>query len=157
NYAIDRPALVKPNGYLWGRPTDQILPPGLGSDAQVYPLGAVTDKSLAKARALLAKARFKPAKLILYSNHCCVEITEIFQYDMRRLGIDVEIRYFSTGTLIAKAGTRGEPFDVVGTLWGVDYPDGATFFQPLLDGTGITKTGNTDSAYFNRARYNREI
>jgi ABC-type oligopeptide transport system substrate-binding subunit len=159
NWTIDRPALARSSGFLVLKRTDQILPPGLGRDEHIYPLTGVTDRSLAKARELFAKAKHKPDKLILYALQCgnCARGAETFQYDMQQLGIDVDIEYFSNDTLFAKAGTRGEPFDVLATMWGADYPDPVTFFEPLLDGTGIRQTGNTNYAYFDRARYNREI
>ncbi len=62
NWAIDRPALVRATGYLGGKRTDQILPPAMGRDQSIYPLSGVDEESLARARALLAKARFKPTK-----------------------------------------------------------------------------------------------
>ena len=157
NWAIDRPALVSAAGHRAGIPTDQILPAGLGRDESIYPLGRVTGRSLAKARQLLAKAGLKPAKLVLYANDCCAAAAEIFKFDMKQLGIDVDIRYFSTDVLLAKASRRGEPFDVVLTIWGLDYPDAVTFFEPLIDGTTIRHTGNTNVAHFDRPKYNREI
>ena len=38
NNAIDRPALVRAGGYLGGKRTDQILPPAMTKDVNVYPL-----------------------------------------------------------------------------------------------------------------------
>ena len=115
NWAIDRPALVRASGYLGGKRTDQILPPVMGRDASIYPLGGVTEQSLARARALLAKAQFKPEKLVLYAINGGGNAAraQVFQFNLRRLGIDVEIKYFSPDALYEKAGTRGEPFDVV--------------------------------------------
>ena len=67
NWAIDRPALVRAAGYLGGKRTTD---PASGDEvvgASIYPLGGVTDRSLAKARALLAKAKLKPKTLVLYA------------------------------------------------------------------------------------------
>jgi len=41
--------------------------------------------------------------------------------------------------------------------WVTDYADGIAFFSPLLSGASIRETGNTNNAYFDRPRYNREI
>ena len=91
-----------PAGYLGDKRTDQILPAAMGRDASIYPLGGVTDQSLSRARALLAKAKFKPKTLVLYASNCpCAPWTvqaQIFQYDMKRLGIDVQIEYFGFDT-----------------------------------------------------------
>ena len=39
NYAIDRTELARVYGYLGGRPTDQMLPPAVGRDERIYPIG----------------------------------------------------------------------------------------------------------------------
>ena len=120
NWAIDRPALVRASGYLGGKRTDQILPPAIARNASIYPLGGVTGQSLARARALLAKARFKPTKLVLYAATSPAFFAiwaQIFQFNMKRLGIDVETKYFgSGGTMFQAAGTRGARFDVMTPL-----------------------------------------
>jgi ABC-type transport system substrate-binding protein len=161
NWAIDRPALARAAGYLGEKRTDQILPAAMGRDASIYPLGGVTEQSLARARALLAKAAFKPKTLVLYVSTCpCRPWTaqaQIFQFDLKRLGIDVEIKYFSLNEFFDRIGTRGEPFDVALDVWSTDYADGAGFFQPLLNGDNLQPTGNENHAYFNRPKYNREI
>jgi oligopeptide transport system substrate-binding protein len=160
NWAIDRPALVRARGYLGGKRTDQILPPAIGRNESIYPLGGVTERSLAKARALLAKARFKPRKLVLYTLNGGADpaLAQIFQFNMQRLGIDVEIRYFPVGTFWEKAGTRGEPFDIaLAPSWIADYADPIAFFGPLLNGNNLKQTGNQNIAYFDRPKWNREI
>jgi ABC-type oligopeptide transport system substrate-binding subunit len=160
NWAIDRPALVRAAGYLGGRRTDQILPPALARNASIYPLGGVNARSLAKARALLKKAKLKPDTLVLYTNNFGYgpAWAQIFQSNLRRLGIDVEIKVFPRSTYFPLIGTRGAPFDVaVGGGWIPDYADPVTIFGPLLDGHNLTKSGNTNTAYFDRPKYNREI
>lgn len=158
NWAIDRRALTDAAGYLGGKPTDQILPPALGRDASIYPLGGVTDRALSKARALLAKAKFKPKRLVLYTFSADPDSAQarIFQFNLKRLGIDVEIDYFPADTFFEKVSTRGTPFDValVGQL--EDYIDPDTFFNRLT-GRSIRQTLNSNIAYFNRPRYNRAI
>jgi ABC-type oligopeptide transport system substrate-binding subunit len=162
NWAIDRHALAAAAGYLGGKRTDQILPPALGRDTSIYPLGGVTDRSLATARALLAKARFKPKSLVLYAfsaggSGVDKVWAQIFQFDMKRLGIDVQIQYMSLNEFFNRTGTRGEPFDVAITPWIADFADGAAFFRPLLYGPNIAKSGNSNVAYFDVPKYNREI
>ncbi len=161
NWAIDRPALVSASGFLGGKSTDQILPPAMAQPASIYPLGSATAGNVAKARALLAKARYKPEKLVLYTTTTPSFFAiwaQIFRFDLKRLGIDVEITYFpNPGAMFTKAGTRGEPFDVVTGRWSADYPDPSTFFVPLLEGSTITANGNDNIAYFDRPKYNRAI
>jgi len=161
NWAIDRPALVRASGFLGGTRTDQILPPAMTKHASIYPLGGVTAASLAKARTLLAKARYKPEKLVVYtatSPSFFAIWAQVFQFNMRRLGIDVDIKYFgSSSAMFNAAGTRGAPYDVLTSRWTVDYADASTYFVPLLDGNGIQATGNFNDAYFDRPKYNRAI
>jgi len=161
NWAIDRPALVRASGYLGGKRTDQILPPAMARSASIYPLKAVTEQNLARARALLARARFKPKKLVLYTATSPAYFAiwaQIFRFNMTRLGIDVEIKYFGTaGAMFAAAGTRGAPFDVVTGRWTADYADPISFFGPLLDGNSLKPRGNYNIAYFDRPKYNRAI
>jgi ABC-type transport system substrate-binding protein len=161
NWAIDRPALVRASGYLGGKRTDQILPPTMTRKASIYPIGGVSEQNLARARALLAHAKFKPKTLVLYSATAPTFFSiwaQIFQFNMKRLGIDVKINYFgSGGAMFDHAGIRGAPFDVMTGRWTADYADPITYFGPLLDGSNITRAGNLDVAYFNEPKYNREI
>jgi peptide/nickel transport system substrate-binding protein len=158
NWAIDRHALVQAAGYLGGRRTDQILPEALAKKATVYPIGGVTEQRLAKARELLAKAKLKPKKLVLYAVAGLGQNwPQIFQFNLKRLGIDVEIKYMSGNDFFDRTGTRGEPFDVAIQQWFPDYADGSAFFRPLLDGRSITPSGSENIAYFDVPRYNRQI
>jgi peptide/nickel transport system substrate-binding protein len=161
NWAIDRPALVRASGYLGGERTDQILPPTMTRKASIYPIGGVSEQNLAKARAFVARARFKPKTLVVYSATAPTFFSiwaQIFQFNMKRLGIDVKIVYFgSAGAMFDHAGIRGAPFDVLTGRWTADYPDPITYFGPLLDGSHITRTGNLNDAYFNEPKYDREI
>jgi ABC-type oligopeptide transport system substrate-binding subunit len=164
NLVVDRHALVAAGGYLSGRRTDQILPSAMGRDADIYPLGGVSERSVARARALVSRAKYKPARLVLYTHvpgftGVNAIWADIFKYDVRRLGIDVDIKYVGTtfNQLFPKLATRGEPFDVAIGGWFPDYPDGFGFFGPLLDGNNLKPTGNSNFAYFDRPKYNREI
>jgi ABC-type transport system substrate-binding protein len=158
NWAIDRRALVGARGYAVAKRTDQILPPAMGREASIYPLGGVTEASLSRARALLTKAGFKPKSLVLYTSNSPfgTRVAQIFQFDLKRLGIDVEVKYYPAVALFEKLGTRGEPFDVGFGSFSVDYADPISFFA-ALDGNNLTAIGNQNIAYFDRPRYNREI
>jgi len=159
NRAMDRRAMVGATNFLGGTRTDQILPSAMTRAASIYPLGGVTAASLAKARGLVAKARLKPTKLVLYapSDSFFPTWAQIFQFNLKRLGIDVEIKYFPFAVVGEKAGVRGTPFDVAIQGWITDYADGISWFGPLLYGPNIRKSGNENLAYFDRPKYNREI
>jgi ABC-type oligopeptide transport system substrate-binding subunit len=158
NLALDRHALVRAGGFPTGKPTDQILPRTIGRAASIYPVGGVTRASLSKARRLVAKARLRPAKLVLYTFDLPTAAAEaqIFRRNLGRIGIDVDVKYFSVSELFDRISTRGEPYDVTRAGLIGDYPDGIGFFR-YLNGRNIHAKSNGNYAYFNRARYNRRI
>ena len=56
-----------------------------------------------------------------------------------------------------KAGTRGEPFDLVRQGWVADYADGGNFLATLLDGKQISPTDNLNLSYFDDPDTNARI
>ena len=138
NYAIDRPALARIFGYLGARRTDQLLPPALGRNESIYPIKGADP---AAARKWLARARFKPSKLVLYAWNFGwgFAAAEVFKFDLEQIGIDVDVKYFAPPQVFERAGIRGEPFDVVQTQWAVDYADAEAYFEPLLNGRNLAR------------------
>ena len=157
NWALDRAALVAAAGF--GQATDQILPPALTRVADLYPRGRLTERNVVKARALLAKAKLKPQKLVLYAPNdgFFPAWAQILRSNLKRLGIDVAVRYFPFVEVARRAGIRREPFDMAITAWSVDYADAITFFDPLLNGNNLQPRGNSNEAHFDRRKYNRKI
>jgi peptide/nickel transport system substrate-binding protein len=145
NHALDRPALARLFGYLALVRTDQMLPPALGLDADIYSLKGAEP---ATARKWLSRARVKPSTLVLYTSNAPfgVAAAQVFWFDLKQIGIDVEVKYYGAAVLADKAGTRGEPFDVVLTGWAADYADAAGYYVPLL--SDLQPTGNWNLAYF---------
>ena len=135
NYAIDRPALARAFGYLAGKRTDQLLPPAFARTESIYPLGGA---SPTVARRWYAKARIKPTRLVLYTWNFPNAVTQaqIFAFNLKQLGIDLEVKYFDLDAVYEKVRTPGEPFDIVLEGWAPDYPDAAGFFVPLLSREG---------------------
>ena len=56
-----------------------------------------------------------------------------------------------------KAGTRGEPFDLVRQGWVADYADGGNFLETLLYGKNIGATDNLNLSYFDDPDTNAKI
>jgi ABC-type transport system substrate-binding protein len=112
NQAIDRPALARTFGYLAGRRTDQMLPPTLGRDASIDPLRGA-DVSAAKRS--YAQAGLKPDKLVLYAFNVPtgVAAAQVLAFNLKQIGIDLEVRYFDGATLAQRAATRSESYDLV--------------------------------------------
>src|SRR3954466_7707226 len=114
NYAIDRKALLAQGGYLAGKRTDQILPPGMAGfrDASLYPLKG-PDISTAKKWA--SKSGVKDGQNIEFytSNRGASPLqAQILQFNLKQLGVNVNSHLFARAVQIDKEGTRGEPFDI---------------------------------------------
>ena len=140
NFAIDRAALVRPLGRLFGKRTDQILPPALARRESIYPLDG---PNLAAARRLYAQARFKPTTLVLYTDQCTASVVQAqnLEFQLKQIGIDLEVKYFDAATT-SKGQTRGEPFDIARDGWAADYLDGDRSSKRCSTAGEIRPTGN---------------
>jgi peptide/nickel transport system substrate-binding protein len=157
NYAIDRHAILAQSGYLAGKRTDQILPPGLAGfrDANLYPLKG---PNLTMAKSLMAKAGTLPSNTLVYYTSTRPEAAlraQIVQFDLHQIGLNLDIHQFSRGVQIVKEGVRGEPFDIADEGWLADYADPYDFINVLLSGESIHDSNNNNLAYFNSPKYNR--
>jgi peptide/nickel transport system substrate-binding protein len=159
NYAIDRRALARafvsdPGVLGFTNPTDQYLLPSLPGfrDVHLYPL--VPDVSRARR---LAAGRHGTA--ILYTGRDLIDrkLAEIIKANLKAIGIDVEVKAFPGLTRFDRAGTRGEPFDILLAGWIIDWFDPADLLNVLLDGNSIRAKGNTNEAYFDDPAYNRKL
>jgi ABC-type oligopeptide transport system substrate-binding subunit len=157
NFAIDRKAMLNQGGYLAGKRTDQILPPGMAGfrDADIYPLKA-PNFTFAKK---LASGHTKDGKLVYYTSNTAVSgaVAQIVQFDLKQIGLDVEVKQFARAVQIAKEGTRGEPFDITSEGWIADYADPFDFIDILLNGKNLHDSNNNNVAYFNSPAYNKKM
>ena len=160
NWAIDRPQLVRQHGFLAGGRTDQILPTGMPGfkDRSIYSLEGVNAKTLAKARAL-ARGNTRNGKAIFYAINSAPgpAIAQVVQYNLQKIGVDVEVHTYDRTVEHEKAATRGEQFDIAHEAWSADYPDPSSFLNVLLDGKRIQASNNVNLAYFNDPVYNRKL
>jgi oligopeptide transport system substrate-binding protein len=157
NYAIDRHAILAQAGYLSGKRTDQILPPGMAGfrDASLYPLKR---PDLSTAKKWMAKAGNLPGSSLVYytcNAGTCPLRAQIVQFDLKQIGLSLDIRPFSRGVQFGKEGNRGEPFDIADEGWLADYADPYDFINVLLSGETIHDTNNNNFAYFNSPKYNK--
>jgi YVTN family beta-propeller protein len=136
NYAIDRRALAQhTGGGEAGRPTDQIIPPGMPGfrDAAIFPLGG---PDLATARRL---AGTKERRAVLYTCNLpgCARHAEILRSNLRAIGIELDVRQFSIAQMFTRVNTRpDEPFDIAYQNWFYDAADPANFINlPFGPGT----------------------
>ena len=159
NYAIDRKALLAQGGYLAGKRTDQILPPGMAGfrDASLYPLKG---PDIATAKKWLAKSGVPSGTTLQFytSNRGAAPLqAQIFQYNMKQIGLNVNPQLFARAVQIEKEGTRGEPFDVTSEGWIADYADPYDFINVLLCGCNIHASNNNNVAYYNNPTFNRQM
>ena len=91
NFAIDRKAILTQNGYLAGKRTDQILPPGMAGfkDADLYPLKGPNLKAARK----WANGATRDGKLVYYafSMASAAAIAQIFAFDVKQIGLETEV------------------------------------------------------------------
>jgi ABC-type dipeptide/oligopeptide/nickel transport system permease subunit/ABC-type transport system substrate-binding protein len=72
---------------------------------------------------------------------------EVFQQQLARVGIRIRLRLVSWATWIALISRPGEV--AMGWRgWAADYPDPATFFEPLLTSKAITAEGTQNVSFF---------
>jgi peptide/nickel transport system substrate-binding protein len=157
NFAVDRHEIVRELGLLEHRRTDQLLPFTANgfTDAHIYPLSG---SNLKRARAL-ARGHLRSGHVVFYSRPTPFwqKITAVVKYNLEQLGLTVDVKSYPSNVMNAKAGTRGEPFDIAMAYWTGDTPDPADFVHTLLSGDTIRATGNTNISYFDIPAYNRRI
>ena len=157
NQAIDRRALLSQSGFLAGKRTDQILPPGMAGfrDADLYPLKQPNLNAAKK----LAQGHTGDGTVELYeSNRGASPLrAQIIQYNLQQIGLKVNTHLFARAVQIEKEGTRGEPFDIADESWGADYADPYDFINVLLSGNNIQDSNNNNFAYFNDPNFNKQM
>jgi peptide/nickel transport system substrate-binding protein len=153
NFAVDRAALLRERGPLGGTPTDQYLPPGMPgfTNERIYPLKA---PDLRTARRL-AKGNLRGGKAVLYTSAIPLGLAQaqIVKENLRKIGIDLEIKSFPFPVLVEKMRTRGEPFDIGLIGWLGASLDGS-LLNFLFDGRTIGQPNFGDLSYFNSPKYN---
>ena len=160
NWAVDRQAFSAQGGYLYGKRTGQILPPGmLGyKPAGIYPL-KVTANTIKQARKL-AEGNLRGGKAVLWSSNAGTAPlqAQLIQYNLKQIGIDAEIKLLPRAQQFTNAGNpQTASFDMTVERWGADYADPYDFVNILLDGKQVTQPQHNNYAYFNVAKYNRQM
>jgi ABC-type transport system substrate-binding protein len=155
NWAIDRPALLRVGGKLAGTRTDQILPPSIPGFQQAR-LYAVKGADPAMARKVSPGINAQ-IKLLHTTSLTSTARAQVIQYNLKQIGIDVKLEPAPFGVAITQAGTKGADFDMFLISWASDYPDPGVFINPLLDGTLIQDSNNSNYSYFDDSIYNRRI
>jgi peptide/nickel transport system substrate-binding protein len=159
-HAVDRRFMTAQHGYLAGRRTDQFIPYGMGGfrEANIY---SIKGPNYARARQL-AQGNLRTGKAVFYAFNRAQgpAVAQSVQFNLKQIGLDVEIKLFDRVVQNTKAATRGEPFDITHEGWHADYPDPSNFINVLLDGRRLQAENNVNSSYFSGggvANYNRKL
>jgi ABC-type oligopeptide transport system substrate-binding subunit len=157
NYAVDRPALVRVRGFLAGKRSQQLLPPGIDGYKPIstYP---IKGSNYTRAKALASQAG-GCKDVTLYSGNTAVgqNLAQVFKYNLSQLGCNVNVKLFQGFQIYIAAGTKGEPFDAVFAGWFADYADPYDFIDILLNGANIHEANNNNLAYFSNAGVQRAM
>jgi peptide/nickel transport system substrate-binding protein len=168
NEAVDRTAIERAGGDTrWFTATDQILPRGLPgwTDYKLYPLA---HPALGRARAL-ARGHLRGGKAVLYTcggklpfaaSTCAglVDQAAVIVHELKAIGLDVRVKVFDANVLAARAGTPGEPYDMLLADFGPNFADPGSMIASLLAGENADRpSGNSNLAYLDVPRVNREI
>ena len=71
---------------------------------------------------------------------------------------DAEIKLLPRAQQFTNAGNpQTATFDMTVERWGADYADPYDFVNVLLDGSQVTQPQHNNYAYFNVAKYNKEM
>jgi ABC-type transport system substrate-binding protein len=122
-------------------------------DASIYPLKA---PNLKKARAL-ARGHLRSRKAVLYVPSIPVGTAQaqILAFDLKKIGLSVQVKSFPPPLLFQKLATSGEPFDIGWIGWALPGDrDPGLFLDSLFDGRTIGQPGFGNYSYFNSPKYN---
>jgi peptide/nickel transport system substrate-binding protein len=158
NFALDRPAMLRQRGAFAGRPTDQILPPGMIGfrDAKIYPVeGANVPKARGLAGAHCSLTRRCHGNLVTCNRPDCVRLAKVVKLDLARIGVDLRVRALDGARLFDAAHDR-KAFDAVFWWRSPDYEDPSDFVDVLLDHSQLGRAANTNLSFLNDPAVNRK-
>jgi ABC-type oligopeptide transport system substrate-binding subunit len=154
NYAVDRHAILQQFGVLAGKRDDQFLAPAVAGykAANIFPTKAPNMNAAKKAY-----SGGGSATIFVRAQAYQLKQGEIFQYNLKQLGIDATVQQMATAVFYARAGTKGEAFDAAIGGWGWDYPDPYDFLDIFFNGKNIHDTNNNGLSYMNVPAINKAL
>ena len=127
-------------------------------DQAIYPL-RVTPGSIAQAKKL-ASGNTRDGKAVIWtSNRGAAPLqAQVVQFNLKNIGIDSEIKLLPRAQQFGNGKIRAQAtYDITLEAWGADYNDPFDFLNILLDGSQIDSTGNNNYAYYNSAKFNKQM
>jgi peptide/nickel transport system substrate-binding protein len=153
NYALDRAAIAAEdrkffvaNPFNIGDPTADYVPSTM-TGAAAFRLYPTERPDLAKAR-LLAGHIHATAIMYAASTPPWPQEAQVIARELRRIGIDVQVKTFPLATFFARIGQRGAGFDLAVSGWDFVSPD-PTQVLSNFDGSTLGASNNFDLSYFN--------
>jgi peptide/nickel transport system substrate-binding protein len=155
NYATDRAALVKIFGGQ-GTPTENIIPPTLGS---AYVKQWPYPYDMAKARALVAQSGTKGMTVDVWA-HSTDPVPNAAQYMaslLDGLGYHAVVKTMDQGVYWDTISTEKDDPQMAFVQFDQDYPEGQDFIDVQLNGERIAPTGNQNQANVDIPSLDRQI
>jgi peptide/nickel transport system substrate-binding protein len=155
NYAVDRDALARIySGQL--DPGQQILPPGMPGreEFELYP------HDMAKAKQMIEQANPSDRDITVWTDSLSPndDAGAYYQSVLEKIGFNAKLKVLGGDNYFAVIGNTSTPDRDTGWAnWYEDYPHPNDFLQPLLDGTSIFPTNNTNLAEIDEPALNRRI
>lgn len=155
NHALDPEALerIYAGEIKFGQ---QILPPGMPGHEQLdlYPY------DMAKAKALVAEADPADREITVWTLNISPndDAGAYLQDVLSKLGFDAKLKTVNADNYFTVIGNTSNPdLDTGWANWFEDYPHPNDFFQPLLAGSSIAPTNNSNFAQFDDPKLNERI
>ena len=148
-HALDRRFMTAQHGFLAGKRTDQFIPYGMGGFKE-HDIYSLKGPNYARAKALATPGALRGGKAVFYAFNRAQgpPVAQSVQFNLKQIGLDVEIKLFDRVVQNTKAATRGEAFDLTHEGWHADYPDPSNFVNVLLDGRRLQAENNVNTSYF---------
>ena len=148
-FAIDREGWARARSYRL-LPTNQLVPPGIPGYVEDLPDAQRFDLERAREEMRLAghpDGIDEPVEVLIGTGDVGRIYGELIQQDLAAIGIQVELRALAFGTFLSESGTRGRVQAHIGG-WNLDFPDPASFFDPLLHSNSIAEERAQNRAFY---------
>jgi peptide/nickel transport system substrate-binding protein len=115
---------------------------------------------MAKAKALIAQANPSDREITVWTDNLSPNDAagEYYEGVLRELGFDTKLKIVNADNYFTLIGNLSTPdLDTGWTNWFEDYPHPNDFIQPLLAGSSIAPTNNTNLARIDDPKLNAKI
>ncbi len=140
-------------------PAHQLMPPELAGHHPDLKHAQRFDQRRAKAE--MKRAGYPhglPEPVTMWTPHGedAVRHAEAVQHDLAQIGIQVRLKQVSFATYLREASKPKTVQAFVGG-WSIDFPDPASFFDPLFHSRSISGPGTTNRAFYRNAELDRVL